>query len=61
MTGSVDDEKARNLVLLGAVLVHDSSLGLDRLDREVGGTDLLCDTSGFAFLYIRLTNLHMGG
>lgn len=57
MTGSIDDEETGNLVLLGPVLVHDSGLGLDRLHREVSGTDLLRDTSSFAFLDIRLTNL----
>ena len=37
--------------------VHDRSLGLDSFQREVGGTNLLRDTSSFAFLDIGLTNL----
>ena len=39
-------------------LVQDSSLRLDSFHREIGGTNLLRDTTSFTFLDIRLTNLH---
>ena len=76
MSGGIDDEKTRNLVLLLAILedsqqvvsscdatkklylVHDSSLGLDSIHREVRSTNLLSDTTGFAFLNVGLPNLN---
>ena len=57
VSGRVDDQKARNLVFLLPVFVHDGGLCLDRIDREVGSTDLLRNTSRFTFLDIGLTNL----
>ena len=57
MSRRVDDQETRDLVLLLAVLIHDSRLGLDGLDWEVCRADLLCDTSCFPFLHISLTDL----
>ena len=54
---SVDDQQPRNLVLERAVLVHHGGLGFDRLDGEVGRTDLLGDTSSLTLLHIGLSNL----
>ena len=58
MSGCIDDEKTRNLVLLLAVLIHDGSLLLDSLRREVSSTNLLGDTAGFTLLDVGLTDLH---
>ena len=57
VSGSINNEQTRNLVLLTAILVHDGSLGLDGLDGEVRCTNLLGDTSSFTLLDVRLTNL----
>ena len=57
MTGRVDDEKTRDLVLEAVVLVDNRRLLLQSIHREVSGTNLLCDTSSLALLDVRLTNL----
>jgi hypothetical protein len=57
VTGRVDDQQTGYLELEAAVLVDDCSLLLDGLDWEVGGTNLLSDTTGFAFLDVGLTDL----
>ena len=57
MSWGINDEQARNLVLLTAILVHDGRLGLDGLDGAVRRTNLLSDTSSFTLLDVRLTNL----
>ena len=41
-------------------LVEDSGFGLDGVHREVGGSDLLCNTTGLAFLKNCLPNLKTG-
>lgn len=56
----IDNEQTRNLVLLVAVLIHDGSLLLDCIHREVCSTNLLSDTAGFTLLNIGLTNLDVG-
>lgn len=53
----VDNEKTREFELLNIVLAQHRCLALDRFDREVGGTNLLSDTSGFSLLNVRLSNL----
>jgi hypothetical protein len=40
-----------------AILVDNIGFLLDGLDREVGRTDLLCDTTGFTLLDVGLANL----
>lgn len=57
MARRVDDKKTRDLVLVRAVLVDDSRLGLDRFDREVGSSNLLGDSSGLTTLDVGLTDL----
>ena len=59
MTRSIDNKETGDLVLLLAILIEHCSLGLDGLRREVGGTNLLCDTTSFTFLDVGLTNLHV--
>lgn len=53
----INDQQPRNLVLDSPVLVDDGRLLLDGLDREVGGTNLLGDSTCFTFLNTCLTNL----
>ena len=57
VTGGIDDEETGNLELELAVAVDNSRLLLDGLNGEVSGTNLLSDTTGFAFLDVGLTNL----
>jgi hypothetical protein len=57
VTGCVDDQQTRHLELELAVLVDDLGLLLDGLDWEVGSTNLLSDTTCFAFLDVGLTDL----
>ena len=60
MSRRIDNQKTGDLVLSLAVLVQNSSLRLDRIDGEVRCTDLLSDTTRFALLDIRLSNLNLG-
>jgi hypothetical protein len=55
--GGVDDEETGHLKLELAVGVNHGRLLLDGLDREVGGTNLLSDTTGLALLDVGLANL----
>lgn len=57
VTGRVDDEQTRNLVVELAVPVEDLGLFLDGRDGEVGGSDLLSDTSRLTLLDVGLTDL----
>ena len=57
MTWCVDDKETGNLELERTVLVDDSGLLADGIDREVCRTNLLRDTTGFTLLNIGLTNL----
>ncbi len=52
VSGRVNDEETGHLVLEWRVLVEDSGLGLEHLGGEVGGTDLLGDTTSFALLNV---------
>lgn len=57
MTRRVDNQKTRDLELELAVLVDDLRLLLDGIDREVGGTNLLSNTTCLTFLDVGLTDL----
>lgn len=57
MTGCVDDQQTGHLELELAVLVDDLGLLLDGLDRKVGSTNLLSDTTSFALLDVGLADL----
>jgi hypothetical protein len=53
----IDDKQTRDLHLESTILVDDSSLLLESVDREVCGTDLLGNTTSFALLHVCLTDL----
>ena len=57
MTGSIDNQKTRDFVLEAVILIHNGSLLSNGFDREVSGTDLLCDATSFALLDVSLTDL----
>ena len=57
MSGCIDDKKTWDFVLLQAILVDNGRFRLDCIDREIRGTNLLSDTTSFAFLNIGLADL----
>lgn len=57
VTRCIDNQETGDLELELAIRVDDGRLLSDGLDREVCSTDLLCDTTGFAFLDVGLSNL----
>lgn len=57
VTRGIDDEETGKLVFCEISISENASLLLDSVHREVGGSDLLSDSSCFSFLNVRLTNL----
>ena len=57
VTRRVNNQQTGDLVFLRAVCIQNRCLLPDRIHREVRRADLLCDTTGFALLDIRLTDL----
>ncbi|GKT50196.1 uncharacterized protein ColSpa_10378 [Colletotrichum spaethianum] len=53
----IDDQQTWDLELKRAVSVDNGRLLPDSLDREVGSTNLLSNTTGFALLHVGLTDL----
>ncbi|KAI6776081.1 hypothetical protein HG530_000026 [Fusarium avenaceum] len=57
VTRGIDNEKTRNLEVELAIGVDNRRLLSNGLNREVCGTDLLCNTTSFAFLDVGLSDL----
>lgn len=55
---TADQYRPRKNSSYNTYLIHDASLSLNSIYREICCTDLLRDTSRFSFLYICLTDLH---
>jgi len=53
----IDDEQPGKLVFGEVIGFEYCRLLLDGLHWKVGSTDLLCDTTGFTFLNVGLTDL----
>lgn len=57
VAGRIDDEQTWDLDLVFPLFVDDRCLLLDRIPREEGGANLLCDTTCFTLLDRGLTDL----